>query len=671
MKPVIWVPAWAACLTLGLCAYQLSLPNSLLGIHGLTNAGYDDSVYLGMAIRFVHGVLPYRDFDFVQPPGIGLIMAPVALVGELIGARDAMAIARILTALAASANAALAALALRRHGTLSMWVSGTALAIFPPAFAADHSLTLEPYLVLFTLIGTVLVFGEDTDSSRTLLLGGIAFGFAGAVKTWAVLPAAAALLCLLPKRRRLRLVATGMALGFVLPCLPFFGAAPGAFVHDVIVAQLSRKHSVYGDLSVMERLLLISGLKNFAVLHASTGTVTIALAAAAGVLVVLYALRRRHLSRLEVFVSVAVAFILAGVFASPEFFNYYTYFPGTFLALLAGVAAWLVRDVLASFVQTGQHKRTARTSRKRHLAGLTGVGAVLVVVGLVVAQDTSSAASFLASSFDPAATVAREIPAGSCVIFDYPSIAIASNRFTPRAPGCPATVDPFGMWLARDDGASPPTKTPPPAAFSASWQRWIERADYMVLAFPEDEWIPWTSQMLSYFDANYVLLSSKDHVYVYDHFDRAPSGQARTLVDKGIAVGDAGDARRAASYFQAALRLDPADVYATFDLGVTAQNRGRDKISAGYYRRTIKLDPLDTSAMYNLAIIYASNQPSKAYALYTRILAIKPDAPRVQLDYGLLLVKHGHVKAGDALLAKAITEDPALRSQLPPGVSVK
>ena len=43
---------------------------------------YDDGVYLGAAIRFVSGVLPYRDFVFVQPPGIVVLMSPVALLGR-------------------------------------------------------------------------------------------------------------------------------------------------------------------------------------------------------------------------------------------------------------------------------------------------------------------------------------------------------------------------------------------------------------------------------------------------------------------------------------------------------------------------------------------------------------------------------------------------------------
>ena len=119
----------------------------LIGIHGYTGNGYDDGVYLGAATRLVHGVLPYRDFDFVQPPGITLVMGPVALIGRLIGTRDAMAVARCFTAAVTGLNAALAALAVRDRGRTAMLVAGVSLALFPLAVAADQSLLLEPYLV--------------------------------------------------------------------------------------------------------------------------------------------------------------------------------------------------------------------------------------------------------------------------------------------------------------------------------------------------------------------------------------------------------------------------------------------------------------------------------------------------------------------------------------------
>src|SRR5205809_918815 len=65
----------AAVLAAGLRLYDLSRPGYLLGI-----SEYDDGTDFGSAVRLIHGALPYRDFIMVQPPGIALIMAPVALI---------------------------------------------------------------------------------------------------------------------------------------------------------------------------------------------------------------------------------------------------------------------------------------------------------------------------------------------------------------------------------------------------------------------------------------------------------------------------------------------------------------------------------------------------------------------------------------------------------------
>jgi alpha-1,2-mannosyltransferase len=41
------------------------------------STNYDDGACPGAAIRLTQGVLPYKDFALVQPPGIVLLMAPV------------------------------------------------------------------------------------------------------------------------------------------------------------------------------------------------------------------------------------------------------------------------------------------------------------------------------------------------------------------------------------------------------------------------------------------------------------------------------------------------------------------------------------------------------------------------------------------------------------------
>src|ERR1700745_632618 len=63
-------------------AYLLARPGVL------TVTQYDDGPYFGSAVRLVHGVLPYRDYAFVQPPGITELMSPAALESYLGGSRS-------------------------------------------------------------------------------------------------------------------------------------------------------------------------------------------------------------------------------------------------------------------------------------------------------------------------------------------------------------------------------------------------------------------------------------------------------------------------------------------------------------------------------------------------------------------------------------------------------
>ena len=99
------VIAVAALVAVGLRAYQLATPGYLLGV-----TEYDDGSYFGSAIHLTMGILPYRDFVFIQPPGITLLMTPVALLAKVIGTDWGMAIGRILTTVASAAGVVLVGL---------------------------------------------------------------------------------------------------------------------------------------------------------------------------------------------------------------------------------------------------------------------------------------------------------------------------------------------------------------------------------------------------------------------------------------------------------------------------------------------------------------------------------------------------------------------------------
>ena len=216
-------------LGLGLRAFQLSRPGYLSGF-----IQYDDGVYIGNALRLVNGVIPYRDFAMVQPPGSMLLMVPAALLGKAFGSMWALGAARVLTAGADTANVALIGLLVRHRGPLAAGLASGGYAIYPAALVASQSLFLEPWLILFCLLGALFLFEGDhladgRGAVRRPVLAGICFRFAAAVKIWALGPALVACLVCLRARRGALPFCGGWAAGLALPCLPFLALAPSGF----------------------------------------------------------------------------------------------------------------------------------------------------------------------------------------------------------------------------------------------------------------------------------------------------------------------------------------------------------------------------------------------------------------------------------------------------------
>ena len=83
------------------------------GLRGMGN--YDDGVYFSASVALLHGRLPYRDFLFLQPPGILVALAPFASLAPLVGDADAFVGGPATAFLVLGAlNAVLVVLVLRR-----------------------------------------------------------------------------------------------------------------------------------------------------------------------------------------------------------------------------------------------------------------------------------------------------------------------------------------------------------------------------------------------------------------------------------------------------------------------------------------------------------------------------------------------------------------------------
>jgi hypothetical protein len=516
LTPVSAVTTAVTLIALGLRAYVLFRP----GLTAVTQ--YDDGPYLGSAVRLVHGVLPYRGFAFVQPPGITLLMSPAAALSYLTGTSSALIAGRMLTVLAGAASALLGCLLVRHRGLVAVTVTGGILAIYPPAVAAAHTVLLEPWLVLACLGGAVAVFDGDRPaaSARRLLWGGAVFGFAGTIKAWAIVPALILLVLCLRDRRRAGGFAAGVAIGFAVPVLPFFLAAPSKFYDSVVVAQLARigyRVSPWSRLHDLFGLLPDVKWPHSALAWTLTGVLVLAVAGQAAASVLL----RRAPPALDWFALLSAAGVF-GIFLWPPYFTaHYAAFLAPFLAL--ALALPVSRLAAGTRARLAGHRARSPAGRRpaeqplagqppagqRAASGLAGrvlgsVATCLAVAGLVVAS-VLQALPEAESRFPPApaSVISDVIPAGACVLTDQSSYLLLADRFLARSRSCPQMVDSLGTDLALSGGRRPSTGTAEVPAVRAFWRGAFHRAQYVLLTTRNELRIPWTPPLADYFHRSF------------------------------------------------------------------------------------------------------------------------------------------------------------------------
>jgi alpha-1,2-mannosyltransferase len=512
-------PAWprrpgviitvAALLGLGLRVFQLTRPGYLTGF-----TQYDDGVYIGNALRLVNGVIPYRDFAMVQPPGSMLLMVPAALGGKVFGSAWALGAARVLTVGADTANVVLAGLLVRHRGALAAGVASGVYAVYPAALNASQSLFLEPWLNLFCLLGAVLLFDGDylaghrgvpgEHGSRRAFWAGVCFGFGAAVKIWAAVPALVAwLLCLRARRDRVPF-AGGFVVGIAVPCLPFLALAPSGFGRTVFVSELVQ--ATHGRVGATPRLADITGVIGLS--SVGVDPKIWAGATAAGVLLLLVVIAwlrgRRAGSRATAldWFALICTFVVTGMLFSPsEWYVHYAAFAGPFLAVLVGLSA-------ARLVAARQPPAEKPVKKPRPWVRVwAGVVAALLIAAMGAA-DGYIVTTTLYPARDLSAASAL-IPPGACVLTDTAAATVVIGRFSASSPGCPAIVDTVGTLIATTHGKDFVAGPEVLQADTQVWQQAFEQARYVWLIGNNGYTgarIAWTPALHAYFETHFRLI---------------------------------------------------------------------------------------------------------------------------------------------------------------------
>lgn len=405
----------------------------------LSTAQFDEGVYTAAAGSLLSGDVPYRDFVFLHPPGVTLLLAPLAGLARALGSWGGLLVAaRWLMALVALVNVILIAfVAWRWSGWLGGVVAAVLYASYLPAVDTEGHVMLEPLVTLGVLVSALLWVGSPVRARTDARA--VQAGVVAALTALMKLIGGVALLAMLLVERlrapwRQRFIAAGSAAAVAgLVLLPFAVlAGPSTVLDQAVMTQLRRPgEDITGETipGIVDRMDHLGSYGPFAV-ERFGGRAGLVGAALAAVLVV-WAWRSGHDTGR--FFAVMVAAGSIAILSSPDYYHQYPVPVFAGIAVLAGGAA-------AHVVQTiGQ-----RISLMRTIAVISIALGLAAGAGDTVDSVIEDARNRIISH--PAALIAGAVET-DCISADLPEKLLALDRLPPRDRTGDRLVDPFGALM--------------------------------------------------------------------------------------------------------------------------------------------------------------------------------------------------------------------------------
>ena len=376
---------------------------------GLTGLGnYDDGVYFSAGTALCHGVLPYRNYLFLHPPGIIMLLAPFGLAGLTGHDAAGLAAARMAWMLLGAVNTLLVARILRPVGLLATLTGAVFYATAFPAIYIEWTPLLEGPAQTCVLMAVVLLtrgVGSSEGTRLTVLAAGALLGLSVTFKIWGVVALATVLLWygVRGRLRSLARIGIGAAVAIAAVCLPFFIAAPVRMWQMVVIDQVQR---IRTGPDTWHRLSAVVDLG----LHGRFVSLGAPLVAALLImLVVLVAAARVPSARLCLCLT---ASLTALVIAGPSWFLHY---PG------------LVTGPLAVAIGAGTGVLIGVITRRRRWAGIVATAVVVVTLAVAAAPllTLRLGRTFPAAELKSGVGGLKASP--TCLVADDPTAMIALN----------------------------------------------------------------------------------------------------------------------------------------------------------------------------------------------------------------------------------------------------
>jgi tetratricopeptide (TPR) repeat protein len=134
---------------------------------------------------------------------------------------------------------------------------------------------------------------------------------------------------------------------------------------------------------------------------------------------------------------------------------------------------------------------------------------------------------------------------------------------------------------------------------------------------------------------------------------------AKTLVEEGIKLNDAGKYIDAMAKYSEALKVNPTFVRADYEMGYTLYASGNGMSAIPYLETVLKGGGYTDEACDLLASIYDDNhQPDKAIEYYKKGIAFNPKAERLHFNLGITYARQKRYAEAEICEMEAIKLDP-------------
>ena len=386
--------------------------------------GYDDGVYYSAAAAFNHGLIPYKDFVLVHPPGILIILTPFIWLAHLTSDSFGLTMGRVFFMLIGATSTVLIYKLGRRFNRTAAVIAALIYAVWAPMVRVERTLYLEGIGSLALLLALYLLPKARAPKIR-VVFSGLFLGFAVATKLWFAVPVAVITLWFLLSRE----IKNAITLG--LTSLATFGAviswfwwkAGSKFWDLVLTAQINRNG---GHISLYTR---IDQIFNFASLKfIDDRKLRFFIGLTIVLLLTLPFLKyfRKREQGLLILMLFATQFVV--LLQTPVFFNAYPSFLAATFALIAGI-----------------------TLGQIHRNFLTGT-----LISLFIVISLNSTLTQIHGRDLPTKIEQLPLQKSKCVTSDDPSILALTNTLTKDLDNnCHLIFDVTGVIYGIDNGANP------------------------------------------------------------------------------------------------------------------------------------------------------------------------------------------------------------------------